>query len=196
MAGGAVNRDALNRDDWDDVIKISPIKDIPQTALGKNIHFWDEWMENPDYNEFWEKSDWTLRKKAINVPALIMTGWFDDNITGSMEAWDVMNMPGKEYSRLLAGPWAHDINTARGVHGFADCANSLYYNIDLLQLQWFDKFLKDNENGVEKIRVTYYSLGSNTNITTNKTPIFTTPTSNNNLTTPKQTNNPTINTNL
>ena len=40
MADKKSNRDALKRDDWDEVAAIRPIKDIPQRALGRNIHLY------------------------------------------------------------------------------------------------------------------------------------------------------------
>ncbi len=162
MADRKVNRAAMERSDWAEVLRIRPIKDIPRRALGRDVPFWDRWMENPDYNSFWKACDWTVHAEKINVPSLIITGWYDDDFTGSMEAWQIMNRPGKQASRLLIGPWAHDVNTSRDIHNVAAGSNSLYYNIDLLHLRWFDRFLRGIKNGVENTRVEYYSLGSNT----------------------------------
>lgn len=161
MAGKKVDPSAMNRDDWEDVIRQHPIKDIPRRALGQELHLWNTWASNPHDNEFWKRSDWTRRADAIDVPALIITGWCDDNFTGSMEAWSVVNQAGKSPSRLVVGAWPHDVNTTRDLHGVSFGNNSLYYNIELLHLKWFDRFLKGTVNEVEEPRVTYYSLGSN-----------------------------------
>ena len=115
--------------------------------MGKDLPFWEEWAANPNYNSFWERQDWPRRAESIDVPALIISGWCDDNFTGSLEAWAVMNRPGKAPARMILGPWPHDLNTTRDLHGAAYGNDSLYYNIDLLHLQWFDRFLKGKANG-------------------------------------------------
>lgn len=161
MAGRRVDPGAMQRDDWEEVLRYRPLKDLPRKALGKDLPFWEEWAANPNYNSFWERQDWPRRAESIDVPALIISGWCDDNFTGSLEAWAVMNRPGKAPARMILGPWPHDLNTTRDLHGAAYGNDSLYYNIDLLHLQWFDRFLKGKANGVEEPRVEYYVLGSN-----------------------------------
>lgn len=161
MAEQRVNPAAMQREDWDQVLRHRPLKDTPQLALDRELPFWSTWAQNPDYNRFWQRQDWPRQADQINVPALIISGWCDDNITGSLEAWEVLASPGKASARLIMGPWPHDLNTARDLHGVAYGNDSLYYNIDLVHLQWFDRFLKGRANGVEQPWVEYYVLGEN-----------------------------------
>lgn len=162
MAEKRLNTDAMNRDDWDEVLSIRPIKDIPKKALGKDIYFWNQWMEHTDYDDFWKKSDWTRYGDKIDVPALIISGWYDDDGMGTTEAWEMNERNKRDNQRLILGPWYHQANTTREIHNIPFGNNAIRYDLDLLYLRWFDRFLKGIDNGVEKeSRVEYYMVGEN-----------------------------------
>ncbi len=162
MAERTINTQAMDRDDWDSVLKIRPIKDIPEKILGKPIGFWDEWMRHPNYDEFWEGSDWTLHGERINVPSLIVSGWYDDDGMGTTEAWEMNQSNNRDNQRLILGPWYHQANSTRDIHSVPFGNNAISYDLDLLYLRWFDRFLKGLNNGVEmEARVHYYMVGSN-----------------------------------
>lgn len=162
MAEKRLNRNALVRDDWDKVLGIRPIKDIPKKVLGKDVHFWNQWMKHPDYDEFWKKSDWSLHGDKIDVPALIISGWYDDDGMGTTEAWEMNEKYKRDNQRLILGPWLHAANTTRDIHDVPFGNNAIRYDLDILYLRWFDRFLKGVDNGVEKEScVEYYMVGEN-----------------------------------
>ncbi|MBA4495586.1 CocE/NonD family hydrolase [Paenactinomyces guangxiensis] len=162
MAEQTMNSEALERDDWDEVLKIRPIKDIPQKVLGKEIPFWSEWMKHTDYDEFWARSDWSRHGDKVNVPSLLVSGWYDDNGMGTTEAWEMNEKHGREHLRMILGPWYHKANTTRDIHDIPFGNNAIRYDLDLLQLRWFDRFLKEIPNGVDQeARVEYYMVGEN-----------------------------------
>jgi putative CocE/NonD family hydrolase len=153
---------ALVRDDWDEVLRILPIKDIPVKTLGREIHFWNEWMKHPDNDSFWQKANWSLYGEKIDVPSLIISGWYDDDGAGTTQAWEMVEKYGRKNQRLILGPWYHQANSTRRIHNVQFGSNSLRYDIDLSYLRWFDRFLKNVDNGVEKEpRVQYYMVGDN-----------------------------------
>jgi putative CocE/NonD family hydrolase len=150
------------REDWDKVLSIRPIKDIPVKALGREIPFWNEWMKHPDNDTFWQQADWSLYGEKIDVPSLIISGWYDDVNAGTTQAWEMVEKYGRKNQRLILGPWYHHANSTRRIHNVQFGSNSLRYDIDLLYLRWFDRFLKNVDNGVEKEpRVQYYMVGDN-----------------------------------
>ncbi|MGN7471668.1 CocE/NonD family hydrolase [Brevibacillus sp. SAFN-007a] len=162
MAEKRRNIAALSRSDWSDVLKVRPIKDIPQKVLGKEIPFWTKWMEHPDGDEFWARSDWKQFAEQVRVPAFLVSGWYDDNGMGTSEAWEVAsrNLPG--HTRMILGPWYHKANTTREIHHVPFGNNAIRYDLDVTQLRWFDRYLKGIENGVEhEPRVQYYMVGEN-----------------------------------
>ena len=162
MSDGKINLQAAARDDWDEIIKIRPIKDIPKKVLGKDINFWDKWMEHPDNDEFWKKANWSIHGDKINVPALIVSGWYDDDGMGTTEAWEMNERNSRDNIRLVLGPWMHQFNTTREIHNVKFGNNAIRYDLGVLYLRWFDRFLKNIDNGVEKEpKVDYYMVGEN-----------------------------------
>ena len=163
MADQRINRAALKRDDWAEVEKIRPIKDIPRKVLGRNIHFWDEYMDHPDNDAFWQTTDWTLHGDKVNVPSIIISGWYDDNGMGSTAAWEMNEKHNRANQKVIWGPWKHHFNTTREIHGVKFGSNAIRYDLDCLCLRWFDRFLKNINNGVEQEPAAqYYLVGENT----------------------------------
>nr|WP_289038976.1 CocE/NonD family hydrolase [uncultured Allobacillus sp.] len=150
------------RSDWDDVLNIRPLKDIPKKALGKEVPFWNEWMAHHAKDEFWRQSDWYQYKENINVPAMIVSGWYDDNGMGTTQALDIVSDYKSQDRKVILGPWMHNANTIRDIQGVALGNNALRYDLDVQYQRWFDHQLKYIDNGIdEESRVEYYVTGTN-----------------------------------
>lgn len=150
------------RDDWDTVLNIRPLQQLCQKSLGYDVPFIKEWMDNYDYNQYWGKMNWHSKKDKIKVPALIVSGWFDDNGMGTTEALDVVKDFQKGNRKVILGPWMHNANTTRDIHQVAFGNNALRPDLDYHFFSWFDKQLKEKNNGYEKTApVEYYTTGSN-----------------------------------
>ncbi|MGV8147159.1 MAG: CocE/NonD family hydrolase [Alkaliphilus sp.] len=162
MSEKYVNKEAMVRDDWEEVLSIRPIREIPKKALKRNLPFWDQWMANADDNEFWTKANWSIHGDKIDVPALMVSGWYDDNGMGTTEAWKMNEKYNRNNTKLVLGPWMHKANSTREINNVVLGNDAIRYDLDLLYLRWFDRFLKDVENGVEKEgRVEFYLVGEN-----------------------------------
>lgn len=159
------------RQDWDDVLNIRPLKDVPQKALGIDVPFWNEWMAHPSNDAFWQQADWYQYKKNINVPAMIVSGWYDDNGMGTTQALDVVSGYESRDKKIILGPWMHNANTTRDIQGVALGNNALRYDLDLYYQQWFDRKLKHIDNGIDNgPSVAYYVTGANEWKTDNQWP--------------------------
>ncbi|MCC0657686.1 CocE/NonD family hydrolase [Clostridioides sp. ES-S-0123-01] len=157
-----VDRSKMLRDDWDDVLNIRPIQNIPIEALGYRIEFLEEWIKRVEKDEYWDRMDWHLKKDKINVPALVISGWYDDNGMGTTEALDVIKNYERGKRKAILGPWMHNSNTIRDINDIPFGDNSLRYDVDYNYLLWFDKYLKGVENDIDKTApIEYYSVGSN-----------------------------------
>lgn len=162
MAKKNFHPEAMERDDWDQIVKMRPIKDIPEKILGKPILFWDNYMNHSLYDEFWQRMDWSNKGDKINVPSLIVSGWFDDNGQGSLEAWSMNAKHNRENMKMILGPWLHKANTNRDIGDISFGNNAIRYDIDLAFQKWFDKHLKNMDTGIDKEpAVEYYVQGSN-----------------------------------
>lgn len=150
------------RDDWDEVVKFRPIKDIPKHALGKDVAFWDKWMSHPTNDEFWRQSDWYQYKENIQAPAMVVSGWYDDNGMGTTEALEVVAAYPSENKKVILGPWMHNGNTTRDIQGVALGNNAIRYDLDVNYQLWFDRKLKGIDNKIDAGPVVeYYINGDN-----------------------------------
>lgn len=162
VAGRRNDPAAMARDDWDELLRHRPIREIPERALGKSIPFFDRWMEHEDEDGFWRRSDWSIHGDRIDVPALYVSGWFDDDGPGTFLAWGMNQRNRRANQRMILGPWLHKTNSSRYIHGIDLGRDALKHDLDLQYLRWFDRFLKGIDNGVDReSAVEYYRLGEN-----------------------------------
>lgn len=147
--------------DWETELKKRPIKDIPKNITGKNLEFWDLYMEHPNYDDFWREMTFSDEIYNVNVPALVISGWHDGDLNGTIEIWEMLKRNNVKNCKLLLGPWEHAFNNRRFVGEYELSSDSIIYNMDLTYLKWFDKFLKGINNGIENIKNKYYVEGQN-----------------------------------
>lgn len=162
MSGRRMEQAQMDRDDWADVVKLLPIREIPQRALGKEIPCWREWMDHESMDDYWERSNWERFADRINVPTLYVSGWFDDVGTGTSQAWRMNRRMGRPDQRMILGAWRHQFNVSRDIHGIDYGVRAVRYDLFYQYIRWFDRFLKGVENGARQDpRAEYYVIGSN-----------------------------------
>ena len=160
VSGKRMDAGKMVRDDWDEVLNIRPLETLPEKALGYDVPFLREWISHMDYDAMWRHGNWKERFGQRRVPALIMSGWFDDNGMGTTEALDLYH--DYDEKKVILGPWMHGGNADYDIHGFALGNNALRYDLDLLCFAWIDHYLRGIDNGIEKTAaVEYYTMGSN-----------------------------------
>ncbi|MDL2218576.1 CocE/NonD family hydrolase [Christensenellaceae bacterium OttesenSCG-928-M15] len=149
--------------DWDALLNVRPLEDIPKKALGHEIPFLNEWLKRPDYDAFWERGDWFKRMpENMQIPAMIVSGWFDDDGMGTTEALDLIKDYPAGRAKIILGPWNHNANSRYDIHGVPVGTNALRYDLDLQYLRFFDRHLKGSENGIEQERkIEYFTLAEN-----------------------------------
>ena len=160
MSGQRMEPDKMIRDDWDAVLDMRPLEEIPRKALGREIPFWTEWLRHKDMDEMWRCTSWKDRYAGGPVPALILSGWFDDNGMGTSEALELVKDWPEGTWKAILGPWKHGGNAEYDLHGIYMGEDALRYDVDLQCMMWIDHFLKGVDNGIEKApKVEYYTLG-------------------------------------
>lgn len=160
VSGQRSNSALMDRDDWDEVLDIRPLTDMPKKALGYEIPFLNKYFEHMDYDDFWYKTDWKAQTACQKVPAVIMSGWFDDNGMGTTEALELCE--NFEDKKVILGPWIHSGNAHYDVHGLDLGMDALRYDMDLICLDWLEHYMRGVDNGIEKTpKVEYYTTGEN-----------------------------------
>jgi putative CocE/NonD family hydrolase len=92
------------------------------------------------------------KHQQVLVPTLNVGGWYDIFLADTIANYQAMRALGRP-TRLVLGPWTHmdarlpvgDLN-----FGFASQASfmNLQYDMDRLQLRWFDHWLKGTDSGM------------------------------------------------
>lgn len=118
--------------------------------LGREIDAWQEWVRHPIRDKFWESLAYQSELLKSEIPTLYISGWYDDVLIGSTENFvNMMSRQGAHQPQhLLIGPWAHAVNTTRTL-GDIDFGPDALIDLPSLHRRWFDRWLKDIENGVE-----------------------------------------------
>ena len=162
MSERRMRPELMVQENWEEILKIRPLKDIPRIALGHEVDFLTKWMKHKDMDDFWKMNNWQARYQGGPVPALILSGWFDDNGMGTTEALELVKNWPKGTWKAVLGPWKHSGNADYDIHNIYMGEDALRYDIDILCMLWLEHFLKNADNGIEKTpTVEYYTLGEN-----------------------------------
>jgi putative CocE/NonD family hydrolase len=160
MSERTSNPKLMARNDWHELLNIRPLEDIAPRALGRRVPFLDHWLAHNDNDGFWQKCDWFQRSSRRQVPALIMSGWFDDNGMGTTQAIELTKNYPVEMRKIILGAWNHNANSRYDIHGVPTGEQSLRYDLDLIFLQWFDFHLRGIQN-VKTPQVEYFTMTEN-----------------------------------
>ena len=139
-----------------------PLIDIDRFATGFELPNWNlETKHSAFYDDYNAKGDWFRPEFNIDVAALHISGWFDDDFPGTRAGWELMKKKRPEHQRLLLGGWKHSYNAHRALNGFSLGLDVIRGDIWLLKQKWYDRFLKEIKNGVDDTSVEYFVLGEN-----------------------------------
>lgn len=122
-------------------------------AMGRPNQLWDEEVEHSKLDSWWEAERYQNKFERIRVPALGISGWYDDEQVGTPLNFIGMTAKGHESVRrsqkLLMGPWPHAINSGTKI-GAVDFGPTAVIDMNALWLRWFDYWLKGIDNGFMK----------------------------------------------
>jgi putative CocE/NonD family hydrolase len=135
-------------DDVDALYRRVPLLDQPE--LADLAPFYAEWLREPTPNGRWGRLA-AGPGSPVDVPTLSIGGWYDVFHQGTIAGHRSLAGGAAPPRRLVMGPWAH------GVFGgsFADRSfgiesDSAVANLTALQLRWYDRWVKGEENGAER----------------------------------------------
>ncbi|MGQ0647566.1 MAG: CocE/NonD family hydrolase [Gemmatimonadaceae bacterium] len=155
------NRKLLPGRTWTEVLAHRPILDLDVFATGGNIPNWDKQVLNARNDAYWQGQNWHQAPIRPDLGTLQISGWFDDDLPGTLSNWSLMQRIGSAPQRLLLGPWKHGYNADRMLNGYRYGLDALRDDVWLIKQQWYDHFLKGIDNAVTRTRVEYFVLGDN-----------------------------------
>ncbi|MBI1792293.1 MAG: CocE/NonD family hydrolase [Acidobacteria bacterium] len=149
---------------FDRLLRHLPLMSMQELA-GRHARFYRNWIEHPDYDDYWKKLNAEEVFDRIGIPVHTAGGWFDIFSQGTLRGYAGMSRKGateiaRKKSRLLIGPWGH--GTSRKF-GEIDFGPEAMVHEDALELRWFDYWLKDRRNNGldEEPPVTLFVMGKN-----------------------------------
>ena len=127
------------------------------TKLSGRIPFWDEMMDHPDYDAWWQSRS---SRKAVekiartDVPILLVGGMYDaEDSYGTWATYHAMRAVNPDADcRFVVGPWAHgawrgnDAANSLGDVVFSEDSLSTFYR-DEVEFPFFEKFLREEGDG-------------------------------------------------
>ncbi|MBS1678383.1 MAG: CocE/NonD family hydrolase [Actinobacteria bacterium] len=78
--------------------------------VARAVPWYRDWVTRQDpADPYWEARDLTARLASIEVPVLLVGGWYDIFLDGTLAAFEVLRQrdPVGAPTELLLGPWAH-----------------------------------------------------------------------------------------
>ncbi len=143
-----------------------PLTEVPLTP--EKTAYYLNWLQRPPNDSYWQ--NFTLEKiyAQITVPALIIAGWHDYFLSRNLDHYQGLKQQGgsaltRQATRLIIGPWSHGYfggSFPERDHGPTASAEAC--DLTGLQLAWFDRWLKEIENGIELEKpIRLFVMGSN-----------------------------------
>jgi putative CocE/NonD family hydrolase len=140
-------------------LDIGPLKNVNPRYYKNKITFWNEMMEHPTYDKFWQDRNLLPHLKKVAPAVMTVGGWFDaEDLYGTFMTYQAVEKqnPGV-FNVLVCGPWSHGqwssgSATSLGHIGFgADTA--AFYQKEI-ELPFFNHFLKGKgEHGLPEAYV-------------------------------------------
>lgn len=117
---------------------------------GKDNFFWQQLVEHPNYDSFWQKRSILPHLKKVHTNVMTVGGWFDaEDLYGPLNIYQAIekNNP-NTFNCLVMGPWSHG-DWARGSTvnrvgniSFGEGISDFYQKN--VEAPFFEHFLKDN----------------------------------------------------
>jgi len=139
-------------DTYEWYLKLGPLSHVNEKYFHGAIPTWNDFVNHPNYDDFWKKQSLQYRLDAPTVPTMHVAGWWDqEDFYGPMKAYEVLERKDtKHLNYLVVGPWNHG-GWGRGEgrklgNVSFDTATSRTFR-ELIQAPWFAYWLKDMGKG-------------------------------------------------
>ncbi len=84
------------------------VANINEKYFNYSVPTWNEYMEHPNYDEYWERQNPLKHAKNITHAVLNVAGWFDaEDFYGPLETYKAVERTPGNKNRIVIGPWLH-----------------------------------------------------------------------------------------
>jgi uncharacterized protein len=148
--------------DW--YLKLGPLKNVNDKYFHKKIPTWNNFVQHPNYDSFWQKNSTLSYINHAQIPQLHVGGYYDqEDLNGPQLMYNHMEKNDKaNNNHIVLGPWNHGQWTRNRADSLGKIAfeNNTAAWFQALQKKWFDYWLKNKGDG--KFEEAYcFETGSN-----------------------------------
>ena len=134
--------------DW--YLRLGSLKNVNDKYFHNKIPTWNNFVQHPNYDAFWQKNSPLSYVQYAQVPQLHVGGYYDqEDLNGPQLMYDHMEKKDSfNRNHIVLGPWNHG-QWARG----GDSLGKISFGSNtsewfrLLQQKWFDYYLKGKGDG-------------------------------------------------
>ena len=133
-------------------LRLGPLSNVNEKYFHGKLPSWNDFVNHPNYDEFWQKQSLPYRLDAPTVPTMHVAGWWDqEDFYGPIKTYEMLEKKDtKHLNYLVVGPWNHggwsggDGRRLGNVN--FDTATSRTFR-ESIQASWFAYWLKDKGDG-------------------------------------------------
>ncbi len=157
------NFDRYDTYEW--YLRLGALSNVNEKYLKGTIPTWNDFVEHPNYDDFWQKQAMAGYLTRVNIPTLSVAGWWDqEDFYGPLKIYNTLEKHDKQRMNfLVAGPWNHG-GWARGdgssLGRIKFESNTSEYYRHKIEAPWFAYWLKDKGSPVLSEAITFQT-GSN-----------------------------------
>lgn len=133
-------------DSYDFYLKTGALKHFNKKYLQHKSLLWNEMMDNPEYNSYWEARSYLRFIKDYKPAVLLVGGWFDqEDLYGPLKTFERLSKSTDSKLHFVMGPWYHGSWTrgdgdSLGIIDFGQ-KTALFFREEI-ELPFFVKHLK------------------------------------------------------
>ena len=112
--------------------------------------YYYEWLDHPNYDDYWATVDLEHQWQNIKVPALVHGGWRDLFAIGSVRSFAGMRTGGGSPIARSGTKLVMEGGRGHGGTGMITFGPEDTFDLRALQLRFYDRYLKELDNGVDR----------------------------------------------
>jgi putative CocE/NonD family hydrolase len=116
----------------------TPLRTSDVTATGQTIDFFQEVLDHPEYDSFWQSRSTREQIDRVKAAVFVVAGWYDNYAESDIAAYQALRQR-KIPTRLLVGAWGH--NMTEKMTGVKP-SEAQVPALRMLEIEWFDAFLR------------------------------------------------------
>ena len=129
-------------------LDVGPVANINEKYFNYSVPTWNEYMDHPNYDEYWQRQNPLKHARNITHAVLNVAGWFDaEDFYGPLETYRAVerSTPANK-NRIVIGPWLHGGWASMPGDALGDIRfgspTAEYYRTEI-ELPFFKHHLKD-----------------------------------------------------